>query len=116
MRIAFLALLVVALAATQPISLKLGGTIQGDLTGAQTLSYSVTLTGGQYLHAEVRALSVDLMVRLYGPGGDRFLEVSTLDFPAKTAPVYYVADLPGDYRLTVTAQGRSAGKIHYEVK
>jgi len=116
MRLAFRALLVSALAAAQPISLKLGPTIQGDLPGAQTLSYPVTLAGGQYLHAEVRAFSVDLMVRLYGPGGDQLLEVSTLDFPAKTAPVYCVAGLTGDYRLTVTAQGRSAGQIRYEVR
>lgn len=111
-----------ALAEAQPArtvsttGLKPGRTIPVDLPEAQTFGYSVTLAGGQNLHVECKAFGPDLLVGLYAPGGDKLLEVSTLDFPAKTAPVYLVAGAAGDYLLTVTVQGRTARPVHYEVR
>src|ERR1017187_10225304 len=99
----------------QTTRLELGKTIPGDLSGGQTHAYSVTLAAGQYIHAEFKTLGADLIVGLYAPDEAQRLEVNTVDFPAKTAPVYFVADSAGDYRLEVKVQGQRAGSAHYEI-
>ena len=88
-----------------------GKAISGE-AHQQTHSYSAVLEPGQFLRATVHALDADLTVSLHGPSGDVLIDAVTDDFPQKTVPIFWVAEIPGEYRVEVKA-GKSA--CHYEV-
>jgi CHAT domain-containing protein/tetratricopeptide (TPR) repeat protein len=112
MRIArFLALS--ALAAelyAQTTRLKLGDTLQRDISAGQTQSYTVKLKANQYVRASVAQPRPAVAADVSGPDGKKVLEVDTRDFAGKPVRIVWIAETKGAYRVDVSGAG------HYEIK
>jgi CHAT domain-containing protein/uncharacterized protein HemY len=93
----------------QTTRLKLGKTIQGDLTGKQTHAYTVKLKANQYLRAVVTQPNRSVVIELYGPDGKKVLEIDTRNF-SKPSWIVWVAEEKGEHRISVSGTG------HYEIK
>ena len=93
----------------QTTRLKPGKTVPGDLPEGQTRVYSIRLKTNQYLHAIITQPASAVTIELSGPDGEKELEVNALDYPGKPARIVWVADAPGEYRISVTGAG------HYEI-
>lgn len=83
-------------------SLERGTAIRGEAR-QQTRSYSVVLKPGQFLGATVQAVDADVDVALSGPNREMLIKGVTDDFPKKTVPVLWVAEIAGEYRVEVKA-------------
>jgi CHAT domain-containing protein len=105
------ALLVLALSAlaagqsAQATRLKLGKTVQGDLSKGQTHVYSVKLKADQYLRAAVTQSSLAVVIELYVPDGKKVLAVNTRDFPGKPTRIIWAAEVAGEHRISVSGAG-----------
>jgi CHAT domain-containing protein len=116
---AMLVLAFVALVAglfAQTVRLELGKSIAGDLTGGQTHSYSILLDSNHFLQAVVMQPNPVVVIELYAPDGTKVLEVDTRNFPGKPALILWVAPTAGEYRMSVSVPGQTAGVSHYQIK
>jgi CHAT domain-containing protein/Tfp pilus assembly protein PilF len=92
-----------------PRRLEPGRRIDDQLTLGETHKYVILLAPRQYLDATVATVDVDLVAELYAPDGKKLLEVHTGDFPGSPAPVVWVADTAGKYRVEVHPEGKAGG-------
>jgi hypothetical protein len=93
-----------------------GKPIQRELAGGQSHSYTVRLEAGQFLHVVVTQLGVDVMVRLFGPDGQKLAEVDSVIGLQGPEPLFWIAQVTGDSRLEVNAKNRAANPGRYEIK
>src|SRR2546423_7406751 len=76
--------------------LRVGAPIERELAGGEAHSYRVTLTAGQYLHVEAEQKSIDVVVRLFGPDGQKLTEVNN-DRPPGSESIFKLAGETGAY-------------------
>jgi CHAT domain-containing protein/uncharacterized protein HemY len=100
----------------QNIRLEPGKTVQGELSGGQSQDYSITLEANQYLYALVTQSTAVVVAALYAPDGKKELEVNTSSFPSKPTRIVWIADAAGEYRVSVSVPGKTAGTGHYEIR
>ncbi len=116
LRLALALLAFAAYAQTISKPLETGKAIQDDLAGGQSHSYPVRLEASQFLHVVVRQLGVDVLLRWFGPDGQKLAEVDTIPGTQGQEPLFWVAHAAGDYRLDVNAKNRTANSGRYEVR
>jgi CHAT domain-containing protein/uncharacterized protein HemY len=110
------ALLVLAFSALAPglsaqsSRLKLGKTVQGDLSEGQTHTYTIKLKANQYLRAAVTQPNLAVVIELYAPDRKKVLAVNARDFPGKPARIVWAAEVAGEHRISVSGAGS------YEIK
>ena len=114
--LACLSLVAVLCAQPNPERFELRKTVQHELAGGQSHSYTVRLEAGQFLHAVVTQLGVDVLLRLFGPDGQKLAEVDTIASSVGSEPLFWVAQATGDYRLEVNAKNPAANPGRYEIK
>jgi len=95
--------------------LKLDEPIERELKGGEGHSYRVMLTVGQYLHVVVEQKGIDVVVRLFGPDGQKITEVDGPWGTQGMEPVYAIAEATGVFRLEVKAVDERAGPGRYEI-
>ena len=91
-------------------------TMVDELSGEQRRSYLIAVNPDQYLHLTVVARGPDMVGELYAPDESKSVVVNTLDFPGRAAPVLWVANTAGDYRLEVRLKDQSEGSARYEIR
>ncbi len=94
-------------------SLQPGRVLRDSVSGKQPQSYFISLQPGEFLEAELRSIDGDMTVTLQAPNGNAVIELGTVDFPRKTVPIFWAAEVPGNYRLEVRP---AATTVHFEVK
>src|SRR5438105_450417 len=99
--LAFLLLGTALSAQPNPDRLEPGKAIQHELAGGQSHSYSIRLEAGQFARVVVTQLGVDVLVRLFGPDGQKVAEVDTIAATQGPEPLVWVAQTAGDHRLEV---------------
>ncbi len=115
---ALLILALSALAAAQPAQttrLKLGKAIPGDVSGAETRSYSIKLKANEYMRAVVTQVSPTVLVELHAPDGKKLLEIDTRQL-SKPCVVAWIAEAAGELRISVSVPGQTQKAWHYEIK
>ncbi len=68
---------VFAQAGQTPRPLETGKPIERELAGGQQHLYQLSLSAGQYLHVVVEQRGIDVVVTLFGPTGQKLLEVDS---------------------------------------
>jgi CHAT domain-containing protein/Tfp pilus assembly protein PilF len=88
--------------------------LQATLAGGQSHAYQFYLRAGEYARVVVEQRSVDLMVACFGPAGQEIFSAdSSVIGDAETVEV--IADVPGAYRLRITASESHAPSGRYEI-
>jgi CHAT domain-containing protein len=85
------------------------------LAGGQTHSYQITLEAGQYFHVVADQRGIDVVVRLFGPHGDRMAEIDSPNGVQGPEPLFWIAEKPGTYRLQVSSPSKDAGTGRYQL-
>lgn len=93
-----------------------GARAERELKASETHSYIVRLSSGQYLYAVVEQKGIDVVVRLFGPDGQKLTEVDSPNGTQGPEPISMIAGGSGDYRLEVTSLEEKAETGRYEVK
>jgi CHAT domain-containing protein/Tfp pilus assembly protein PilF len=96
-----------------PRVLEPGKVLRDSADSKQARSYVVSLKPGQFLYVELRSIDADTIVILHSPNGEALIEAGTADFPKKTIPIFWVAEVPGNHLLEVRP---SASPSRYEIK
>ncbi|HYV06427.1 MAG TPA: CHAT domain-containing protein [Blastocatellia bacterium] len=95
--------------------LAVGVQVDRELKAGETHSYVVKLSSGQYLHVVVEQRGIDVVVRLFGPGGQKLTEVNSPNETQGAEPLSFVAEVAGNYRLEVSSLAEKAAPGRYEV-
>lgn len=93
--------------------LKLGVPTERQLAGTDQHNYRMTLTKGQYVNVVALQKSIDLVLALFGPTGEKLSEVDTTGGPEV---LFMVAEVDGNYRLEVRASDKEAIRGLYELR
>ena len=96
--------------------LKLGVPVERELAGGVAHSYIVTLTAGQYMKVVVEQKGIDVVVRLFGPDGQKITEVDSPNGTEGPEPVSVIAEAAGAYLLEVKSLEEKTAPGKYEVK
>ena len=82
-------------------TLQPGQTVRKKIGGGEVQSFEVNLEAGQVMRAVVEQLGVDVLLRLYDPGGNKQAEVDSPNGARGKEPLSFVAASTGKYRLEV---------------
>lgn len=96
--------------------LELGKPLERELAGGQSHAYRLTLSAGQYLHVVVEQRGIDVVVTLFGPAGQKLLEVDSPNGTEGPEPLRWIVETAGLYRLEVRSLENDAKPGRYEVK
>src|ERR1700741_1002731 len=100
---------------TEVGELKLGAPVERELTVGVTHSYSVSLTQGQYFKLVVDQKGIDVVIRLFGPDGQKLIEVD--ETPAAVPEfTFLIAEAAGAYRVEVEPSKKDANPGTYQIK
>src|SRR6185295_9643319 len=91
-----------------------GKTIDRQINGGQTQSFTVILQTGQLLRAVTTSRDIDVVATLYGPDGQKLLTVDLLKYPAPE-PISFAAEQTADYKLEVRADGTAVVQGRYQL-
>ena len=95
--------------------LKLGASGEQEMKGGETHSYRITLKAGQYVNVAVEQKGIDVLVRIFGPDGQKLTQVDN-DPAVGLESVSVVAETSGDYRLEVQSSNKVAKTGRYQIK
>lgn len=96
-------------------TLKPGEPIRRDLKGGDAHTYQINLETGQFLRAVFMQRGVDIIVKVFGPDGQKIAEVDSPNGAQGPEPVSVIAKSAGVYRFEVRSlEATAAGK--YEAK
>ena len=92
--------------------LKLGIRTERQLTAAEPHSYRVTLATGQFVKVIALQKSIDIVLAIFAPSGQKLSEVDNTGGPER---VFVVAESSGDYRVDVRTVDKEAKPGTYEI-
>jgi CHAT domain-containing protein/Tfp pilus assembly protein PilF len=100
----------------QPRQLEPGKPIERELAGAQSHSYRMALTTGQYAKLVVDQHGIDLEVKLYGSDGKQVTEFEFDRWANGQETASWVAESTGSYRVDVLARYKNRAAGRYEIQ
>ena len=92
-----------------------GASIERELEGGSH-SYSITLVSGQYLRVVVNQQSVNVVVKVFRPGGQQIAEVNNTSDQQESEQISLITEGAGDYRLEVHPARKDAASGRYDVR
>ncbi|HEX7317468.1 MAG TPA: CHAT domain-containing protein [Pyrinomonadaceae bacterium] len=92
-----------------------GESAERELNGGQAHVYEFSLAADQYLRVVVEQRGIDVVVRLFAPGGETLIEIDNPNGTHGLEPLSFVANATGSYRLEVLAL-KDAAPGRYEVR
>src|SRR5262249_15295347 len=97
-------------------TLEPGKPIRRELAGGQQHSYQIRLSAGQFLKATIEQQGIDVVVQVSGPDGKQMTEFDSDSRPQGEEQVSLVAEMTGDYRLTVRPKQNGAAASPYQIR
>src|SRR5262249_27050494 len=97
-----------------PRLLEPGQPIEQQLAGGQAHSYLLRLAAGQYLRVVVEQKGIDVVVTLFGPDGQKLVDVDSPNGAQGPEPLSLVTEVAGNYRLEVRSLEVAAPAGRYE--
>jgi CHAT domain-containing protein/Tfp pilus assembly protein PilF len=88
--------------------------IERELHGGETQSYKIHVKAGQFIHVVVLQEGIDVTVTLLDPSGKEIAKMDSLNEAYGPEPVSAIAEVPGDFRLNVSAGDSQPGR--YEIQ
>jgi CHAT domain-containing protein/Tfp pilus assembly protein PilF len=96
-------------------ALETGKRIKRELTGGQRHAYQIRLDADQFLGAVVEQDGVDVVVQMSGPDDKHIMGFDSERRPRGQESVSLVAEMAGDYWLTVQPKQKGAAAGGYEI-
>ncbi|MGH9760192.1 MAG: tetratricopeptide repeat protein, partial [Blastocatellia bacterium] len=97
-------------------TLKLGHPVEREIAGVQTHAYEMELSSNQFASVTVQQLGIDVVVRLFEPGGKRIAEVDADSRPVGQEVLEFVAVATGDYRIEIKPRYKSLPAGRYQIR
>src|SRR5882724_2849425 len=110
--ICFLAL---AVGAQEIRQLEPGKSVEREIAGGQSHTYTINLKAGQFVHVLAEQKGVDVALSLAGPDGKQVAETD-LTGPYGMESLSYEPAASGDYRLTIRATGAATLTGAYDAR
>ncbi|MBD2752338.1 erythromycin esterase family protein [Spirosoma validum] len=95
--------------------LEQGKPIGRDLKVAQTHAYTINLSKGQFLGATVNQQGIDVLIRIFGPGGGKVAEIDSPNGDQGDEPIALEAKAAGTYRIEVSSLEKDATPGRYGI-
>ena len=101
-----------------PETLQPGKTIEKPLTAAQTHSYTINLEKDQFIQLAVEQRGIDVVVRVFLPGGNLLREFDSPTGNEGTDYAEVITETPGTYRVEIapTSESEPAASGKYVLK
>jgi CHAT domain-containing protein/tetratricopeptide (TPR) repeat protein len=96
--------------------LKLRAPIEQELKGGEAHKYRVMLAVGQYLEVVVEQKGIDVVIKLFGPDGQKISEVDSPNGTQGPEPASLIASATGYYRLDVISPDKGVAGGRYEIR
>ena len=93
-----------------------GKPIERELAGGASHSYRLTLASGQYARLIVDQRGIDVLVTVYGPNGEKFVEMDSPNGAWGQERVSLIAETSGSYQLEARSLEKEAIAGRYEVR
>lgn len=90
--------------------------VERELKGDEAHAYGLDLKAGDYLQAVVEQKGIDVVVTLFGPGGEKIVEVDSPNGSQGPEPLSALAASAGTHRLEVRSLEAGAPAGRYEVR
>lgn len=107
---------VLSLAAQEVQPLEKGKPIENDLKGGDVHAYSVRVEVGEFLDATVEQRGIDVVVRVFAPGGAMVAEVDSPNGTSGPEPIGLAVKVAGIYRIEVASVEKGAAPGRYEIR
>lgn len=96
--------------------LELGKSIERQLKGGETHSYTISLSTGQYLQVLVDQRGIDVDVSLLAPDGKKLGEMDSPNSTQGPELISVIAEQSGGYRIEVISSRKTVPPGRYEVR
>jgi erythromycin esterase len=90
--------------------------IERNLNASETHAYQIKLEAGQFLNAAVNQRGVDVVVRVFAPGGSQIAEIDSPNGTQGDEPIVLEAKTTGAYRVEVSSLDPAAQPGRYEIR
>jgi hypothetical protein len=100
----------------EALLLEPGKAIKRILAGANSHTYQIRLSAGQFLKVIVEQQGIDVVAQVSGPGGERIANFDGEGRSRGQELVWFVAAAEGVYRLTVRPKRKNAPTAGYEIR
>src|ERR1700730_4867643 len=92
-----------------------GNPIERELHGGEKRTYEIHVDAGQFLHAVVEQLGIDVKLTLTGPDGKEISLMDSLNGNYGPEQISTIAESSGNYRLKIAAEDKSVSAGRYRV-
>ena len=114
--LAALAICAVPISAQTAKDLPALSAVTRELKGGETHSYRLTMTSGQFLHAIVEQLNMDVITAVFAPDGKQLTESDSPNDDLGSEPIIFLAPTAGEYRVDIRSPNKEAAPGRYQIK
>ncbi len=97
-------------------SLEAGKPIERELAGGQTHAFRIALAADQFLNVVVEQRGIDVVAALFGPDGQKLVEVDSPNGAQGPEQVLAITQAAGNHRIEVRSTQKEAAAGRYEIK
>jgi len=102
--------------ASKPILLEPGKPLERELKGGEKHTYEIHAESGQFFHATVEQLGIDVALTLYAPDGKPIASMDSPNGNFGPEKISTIAEASGIYRLEVASGDKNVSAGHYRIK
>lgn len=102
-------------AQSEAARLETGKTIGRELKGGESHAYPLPLTAGQFVSIKTEQKGIDVSVKLVDASGASLLEIDSANGTKGEEPLWFVAEVAGEYRIEVASLEKGAAAGKYEI-
>src|SRR5437870_2880198 len=99
----------------QVTSIEPGKPVERALQGGEKHTYEIHADAGQFLHAVVEQLGIDVNLTLYAPDGKEIASMNSPNGSSGLEQISTIAESSGPYRLEIAAEDKSVPAGRYRV-
>jgi CHAT domain-containing protein/Tfp pilus assembly protein PilF len=96
--------------------LEQGKAIEREIKGGESHTFQVNLSAGQFLNAAVEQNGIELGVTIFDPANKELIDIKMWKCNVGRAPINWIADGTGTYRLKVYPTNKEANTGRYSIK
>lgn len=96
--------------------LELNKPLERELKGQEIHNYTIPLKAGDFLQMAVDQRGIDVVVRVFAPGGDKLAEIDSLNGKNGIEPINLEVKAAGTYKIEIASLDKNSQPGRYEAK